>query len=55
MFKTSRVVAGLGVVATAAVVWLALGVGGVFSASGASNATTTTSGQHHDLAQHEDE
>src|SRR5437870_3226311 len=42
MFRTSRVVAGLGVVVAAAVVWLALGLGGVFSASGAPNATTTT-------------
>ena len=43
MFKASRALAATGVAAAAALVWLALGVGGVFSASGASNATTTTS------------
>src|SRR5207247_10472573 len=43
MFRASRVLAATGVVAAAAIVWLALGVGGVFSAAGAPKATTTTS------------
>jgi hypothetical protein len=42
MSKQSRGIAGAGVVLTAtALTWLALGVGGVFSASGAESATTT--------------
>jgi hypothetical protein len=41
MFKTSRVLAGTGVVGALALVWLALSLGGVFTASGASTATTT--------------
>jgi hypothetical protein len=42
MFRTSRVLAGTGVVGALAVVWLALSLGGVFTASGATGTTTAT-------------
>src|SRR5882672_9022644 len=42
MFGTSRVLAGTGVVGALAVVWLALSLGGVFTASGATGTTTAT-------------
>ena len=41
MFKASRVLVGSGIVGAVALVWLALGLGGVFTASGAPAATTT--------------
>jgi hypothetical protein len=42
MFRTSRVLAGTGVVGALSLVWLGIGLGGVFTASGASTATTPT-------------
>src|SRR5712692_10125494 len=40
MFRTSRVLAGTGVVGALVVVWLALSLGGVFTSSGATSTTT---------------
>jgi hypothetical protein len=42
MFRTSRVLAGTGVVGALSLVWLGIGLGGVFTASGAPTATTPT-------------
>src|SRR5712691_4407575 len=42
MFRTSRVLAGTGVIGALAAVWLAVSLGGVFTASGATGTTTTT-------------
>jgi hypothetical protein len=42
VFKNSRLLAGAGVVGATSLAWLAIGLGGVFSASGASNGTPTT-------------